>query len=290
MNNKRKYKQEHVDFLKENYYKYDNSTLCKLFNEKFGMNVECRTLGKFCNESLNLNKRNFKFKFSPSQDEWLKLNYGTKESCVILEEFNDTFGVNIESSEVLRYRAKKVLKVKRRFNINQYSEEEIKFLTENYEKMTFKEMVEIMEEKFGKKRDVSSIQHYCNNVLKLVGKTNNGCYGKRPKEEYYKEGEMLGGKRRYVKIDNKNKVIIAKYYYEKYYNVKVKKEDLVIFLDGDKNNLQKENLYLIDRKIFAKLIFNGLYSVDQPVSKETMEAAIQVCKLFYMNKRMSEGE
>lgn len=72
--------------------------------------------------------------------------------------------------------------------------------------------------------------------------------------EFIKEGRV------YIKISNdyrahhKNYVLKNRYLYEKYHNVKLSDDDLIIHLDGDLTNFSSENLVLLTRGEFG--IFN----------------------------------
>lgn len=61
---------------------------------------------------------------------------------------------------------------------------------------------------------------------------------------------------------------------------KVPKGKMVIFLDGDRNNFDIDNLYCIDRKISAVMASNNWYTS----SREHTLTAIKWCELYYAMK------
>ena len=71
----------------------------------------------------------------------------------------------------------------------------------------------------------------------------------------------------YIKVNsskdrNKKYVLKTRYYYELYYNEKVNKQDVIMFLNGDKNDYRKENLYKTTRITYSTMVANKLFTED----------------------------
>lgn len=76
--------------------------------------------------------------------------------------------------------------------------------------------------------------------------------------------------------------------YENYHNVKLKSTDVVIFLDGDKQNFDIENLALIDRGINAIMNHDSMRFVDAEITRTgvniaKLKKAITVAKKKLIN-------
>ena len=78
--------------------------------------------------------------------------------------------------------------------------------------------------------------------------------------------EISCGNATYIKTSNKSKerygnyVLKQRYLYEIYHNVKLKTNDFIIFLNGDKKDFSKENLYKINRRINCEMSTRQLYT------------------------------
>ena len=56
---------------------------------------------------------------------------------------------------------------------------------------------------------------------------------------------------------------------KKYHNVTLTFDDLIVFLDNDKTNFNKENLYKVSRAVAGIMVGNELHDTKQ-TSKETV--------------------
>lgn len=81
--------------------------------------------------------------------------------------------------------------------------------------------------------------------------------------------EIINGQKNqtFIKISNsklnKEKYVLKqRYLYEKYHNIKLSKNECVIFLNGNNKDFSKENLYKITRGINCEMSMNKLYTKD----------------------------
>ena len=96
----------------------------------------------------------------------------------------------------------------------------------------------------------------------------------------------------YIKVNDTGKHSVdyklkSKYLYEKYHNVKTEKHDIIVFLDGDRKNYSKENLYRISRSILTYMAFHGLYkktSVDRLTKIKFCEWKEKINQLQVLSK------
>ena len=152
-------------------------------------------------------------------------------------------------------------------------------------------------EKFGVTLTRSQIKNFCNRFNVRSGITNAGCFkkgliphnkGKKMSAETYQKvkGTMfkksnipknhreVGSERitvdGYVEIKvaepNKWKVK-SRVLYEQYHDVKLTRNDVIIFLDGNKLNLDVDNLFLISRAALARFNQDKFYSDNPEITK-----------------------
>lgn len=70
----------------------------------------------------------------------------------------------------------------------------------------------------------------------------------------------------YIKLGHNNYIAKHRYLYEKYHNVTLDFDDLIIFLDDDKTNFNKENLYKVSRAVAGIMVgndLNGMKTTDK---------------------------
>lgn len=71
-----------------------------------------------------------------------------------------------------------------------------------------------------------------------------------------------------IKVAEPNKwKLKSRYLYEQHYNVKLTQNDVIIFLDGNKLNLDIDNLFLISRAALARFNQDKLYSDNPEMTK-----------------------
>ena len=127
-----------------------------------------------------------------------------------------------------------------------------------------------------------------NKGTKGVSKANKGSY---------KKGNIpinalpIGAERTHqgytqVKVSENKWELKQRTIYEKYHNVKLKPQDVVIFLNGDKKDFSKENLYLIDRETQMYMAKNDLWSEDPELNK----TAVKIAEIYKMAYKKQRGE
>ena len=77
---------------------------------------------------------------------------------------------------------------------------------------------------------------------------------------------------------------VHRYLYEMYHDVKLNDNDMIIFLDGNKKTLKKDNLYKITKNINGIMKSNNLHNV-----KTEKIAVIKYCEWKEKNKQV-KGE
>lgn len=223
---------------------------------------------------------------------WLKENknnYETRKD--ILNALNKHFNISISIAYLnqLNYRYKLSLNTDK----VTYSEEMFEFmLNGNFE--TRQELCDAFNKKFnlnltlGKLRDLNT-KHGLNignptrnmhNLQKGWIKTRG--YTTREIGEEIERGEDVP----YIKLGDNNYVPKHRYLYEKYHNVILTFDDLIIFLDDDKTNFNKENLYKVSRSVAGIMVGNELHDTKE-INKETI---IKYCEWQEKITKLQKGE
>ena len=79
--------------------------------------------------------------------------------------------------------------------------------------------------------------------------------------------EISNGKATYIKTSNESKrrydnyIVKQRYLYEHYHNVTLNTNDFIIFLNGDKKDFSKENLYKVSRCVCSAL-FGSKFHIE----------------------------
>ena len=273
-NGKLKYPDEVYEFIKENFEEY-GATLLPILNKKFGINMSVKYLSSCAYDKFGL-KSNYgkKFDYTKEEENWIKQNsYKYKSLNKLIEDFNSTF------PRITRSRNSMLGKLRRlSITLWRIDEKEIKWLKENAPFHTSKELAEMHNILFDKKRTWRSIQSIASrNNIKILSDSNARYdYGQKTSKSVKEIGSTYGNSiGEYIKIAkndsskrlSNNQIWVRKnrYEYERQYGVKPGKWECVIHLDGDKTNYAKENLYLVPNYINGYIMRHlGKLIKDQP--------------------------
>lgn len=176
-----------------------------------------------------------------------------------------------------------------------WSKEEIDYLKEIAPGRYTEEIAQLMNEKFGLELRVQQIKTAMkrrkiksgvsarwekghvpyNKGTKGVSKPNKGSFKKGNKPinaaPIGTERDMQGYIE--VKVSEKKWVLKQRVLYEQYHNVKLEPNQVVIFLNKDKTDFSKENLYLIDRKTMMYMAKEKLWSENEELNKISVKIA-----------------
>lgn len=208
--------------------------------------------------------------FTKEEVDWIRKNRNKiGNTNEVIRQFIEKF--NKELSESSYYYICKKYKIKSdnykdRFI---YTQEVKDFIKENIDNYSYEQLVEILQEKYNYNKDRNSFNKWCNDNLKLRKKektkflprvdlghekvTQTGAiYVKVSNEMRHRKDSWTANYRRKTNI-----------MYEKYHNVTVDDESqIVIQLDDNNNNFEKDNLYLISKKAYNRYLgfYNGAFS------------------------------
>ena len=166
-----------------------------------------------------------------------------------------------------------------------YSEVVYKFLVNNAENYTIKELVNIIKEGFGLDIDRKKLAQYCIKMgISYKYEKPNKSHSNKPTPigaiVRKTDGDMLK-----VKVGNHKWKYLQREIYEQYHNVKLKDDEYIIFLDQNRRNFKINNLKLITRQESAILSKEKLYS-ENPLVTET---GLQAIKLKNKIKELNNG-
>ena len=258
MSGKPKYPKEVYDFIKENYGEY-GLTMLPIINDKFGINMSkdallAQAYNRFHLKSYHVMDTDY----TEEEESWILDNIHKFNSMKnFTNEFNRTFPRIKRTYNALQVKINKM-----GFSIQKISDEEIEWLKKNAPFHTSKELADMHNEIFKKKRTYKSIRSMASkNGIKILAdkdacfdyiQNNNrkvsdvGHVRLEKGYEYIKVVKNSSQKR----LERKDIWIKrSRYEYERQYGVKPKRWECVIHLDGDKTNYSKENLYLVPNYI-----------------------------------------
>ena len=199
---------------------------------------------------------------------------------------------------------------------HKWTEEEIEFIRQIYPYYENKEISKMVKEKFGfdvSARNLLNVRHKYKIPKKAI--PNSGCYrkgdvpwnkGKGMSEEvkekvkgtWFKKGEIpknqrpIGSTRidkdgyKLIKIAEPNKwALYHRYLYEKAHGEKLKKNEAVIFADGDRTNFDIDNLVKVNRTNLLYLNNNNLIFDDSDLTKAGVNVSKVAEKIFDLKRK-----
>ena len=204
-------------------------------------------------------------KYPEEYINWLKENYGTKSAKEITKEFNQLFNTNKTEYAIKSYVARCKIPHTMYYSYNyKYSVEIRNWLKENISTATsYKELTKELNRIFKTDYDPLCIQDLCIKRLKIKLGKNIGTYGYKSKEEHPIGYLKVSNGTTYIKVklNAEEKIIktnhgyaepywkpLQKYIYEKEYG-KIKENEMIIFLDGNNQNFNLENLACVTKDI-----------------------------------------
>lgn len=232
----------------------------------------------------------FKEKYTDDELDWIKENYNKNDLKSLTNEFNSKFSKNLNklNMQYITYTKLKLRKTQR------YSKDEDEFLKENVNKFkTYKDLTIAFNDKFNKNKNKKSIEIRCQTVLKINKNTNIGRIKKG--EILHNNNELPLGtevydevrENIYIKTKLHQKSNFPKYKESKsreypYWTLKqqkiyedefgqIGKDEMIIFLDGNRKNYNLDNLFCIKRTEWIRLVRNKWYGTDKNLTRTAIE-------------------
>lgn len=193
-----------------------------------------------------------------------------------------------------------------------WRDEEKLYLKEITPGRHYKEIQELMYEKFNHQFTISQIKSAISRYKLNTGFTgrfekghvpaNKGTKGiLKANKTSFKKGQIpknvrpVGSERvnvegyTEIKVSEPNKWRLKhRVLYEEYHNVKLNSNESIIFMDGDRSNMSKENLTLVTRQELLKLNKLNLMSSNAELTETGLNVAKLIIKINDCNKNNSE--
>lgn len=235
--------------------------------------------------------------YTEKHGNWVLENANKYDSYEKLtKEFNNYFKETRKVCGFQQFVTKKLgiyLVTKRK--TTHYTEEEEKWLIDNYDKHdNYKELTNCFNTCFGRDKKITAIREKCTKKLGIKGMKNPTTYQHGNKKEQHPIGTIVKTSDGYAYMKMVDSAGSYQSGYRKPYWLplqekvwidhygEVSEGKMVIFLDGNKENTDINNLYCIDRKISAVMASNSWYSENSALTL----TAIKWCELYYsLNKK-----
>ena len=237
-------------------------------------------------------KSKYHHKYSEEEINWLIDNYGRLGSFEATIKFNELFDLDVCQGTIKSYISKYKIPYKKYSIVTSkrvYSFEEINWLKSNYNKYnSWEEVTKYLNKEFNKNYRWINIRELCNKKLKLKLDKNITQYGLKVKEELplgtikdssngvtYIKVKMLEGAYKTKKNHGYTEpywLPLQKHIYIQKYG-KIRKNEFIIFLDGNRQNFDIDNLCCVNNKIFGQLNLRGYYGKG-----ELTRAMVEVIK------------
>jgi hypothetical protein len=189
-------------------------------------------------------------KWTTEQLEWLESN-ASRDRHDLIKKFNKTFNANITMTAL-----KTTI---HRFNLKlpsprvRWTKDKLEWL----ESQSFndkRDLLKAFNEKYNANIKVDHLTHiaYLYNIHIP------------DKQRIYKpQGSIMYSKHNIPQVKIKDRVYMSmhRYLYEMYHDVTLNDNDMIVFLDGNKNNFDKKNLYKITQNINGIMHSNKLHHV-----------------------------
>lgn len=165
---------------------------------------------------------------------------------------------------------------------HKFTKGEIQFISDNVKGISLQELTDRFNKKFGTNLNPCSIQGVKNRFnLKSEYHPYRFKPGMKPivQQKRCPVGTITDWEARglYIKIKDPNTWIqYSHYIYEKYHNLKLNKNDAIVFIDGDKYNFDKDNLARLS--FIENMNLNRMGGIDSN-NKELNLARINIAKI-----------
>lgn len=190
--------------------------------------------------------------YTLEQMKWLRENNYYHRRKELAKLFNEKFKTNRTEAAIDNWVKTNCDKKYYQEQIR-YSEEEKKWLIENYPKYTYRTLTEEFNKKFNKRKSIYALETFCQLKLKITCRSayNDKIGYKHPCEkelghECWNDGYWWVKVNNEPGADRKNYIQKQRYVWEQYYGKKIPEGHRIIFLDGNVNNFDIENLACVD--------------------------------------------
>ena len=155
------------------------------------------------------------------------------------------------------------------------------YLLEIASDYTIKELLDIVNNKFNEHYEENELRKYLwRNKIPYKYECENKSHNNAGKNVAIGTTRIKDGDRIQIKINNRDWIYKQRYIYEQHYNEKLSDNDFIIFLDGNKNNFDIDNLMKITRYEGAHL--GNIY--PHSTNKELRQLSVVLAKMIIKTK------
>lgn len=271
------YTDEQEAFIRENADVLSRKELVQRFNKKFNTSLSYNAISQKC---MKLGTDKKIMRITDEQVLFLMEHFMDMTWESLCDLFNRTYGTSFNMKSLNRVLYEQGFT---KYERHHFTDEQREFLVKNIEKCSYPKLTEEFNKKFHTACTLSSITQQCLTFLKIKKADSyvpHNVMAAGAETVKYKNSEYATV---YVKVKEglkndksgmwapKQKVIWEQH------NRSVRDDEVVVFLDGDKTNLNPDNLYCISRKIMRIMNLNRWFAK----SREHTLTAIKWCELYY---------
>ena len=274
-----KYTAEQEQYIRDNADNVNRRQLVEMFNAEYGTDLSYSAITQKC-KALDCEPKLNRFK-SDKVISWLAEKSETMSWKEMAKEFEWVFGMKASEKSLNRLLYEQGIK---KYGRHHFTEEQRDWLSENVCKYTYPELTSKFNERFGANCTQGSIQQQCLSFLSVQRGENRFAYNALPigaTAERKDDGLV------YIKIaggQNKREAWkpLQRVLWEQANGRKVKKDEAVIFIDGDRRNFSISNLRCVPKKIMNQLNLNSWTGKG-----DITTTGIRWCELFYTLKEVT---
>lgn len=221
-------------------------------------------------------------KWSIAEDEWVRQNYKAYSSYAELSDaLSKEFGAERTYNSVKGHMLRTLNLNIGRTKGKPYTVEEKFFLLQNAATMPYSELAKEMYSRFGREASKTAIAHFMCDIMQKPRCGRNTTFQKGERigkvnaigSEYVSQSGYTLVKVADTGIKNADWKTKQQVMWKKYYGEKA--NGIVVFLNADRSDFSKENLYCLNRKTHLTMCNNKWYTTD----KELTLTAIRWCEL-----------
>lgn len=235
-----------------------------------------------------------KHHWTSDEDLWVREHFGVT-APELARIFNQHFGADV-STEAIRQHCKAALGLAFGSCGTRYSEEEDAWIKAHYMEKPMRNLYEEWRLVFPKHQvTFFGFKGHCQQILKLrlpdKKLWNNANVPTRDIGSEHKRSGYILVKVKHTKSrrgeheDRRNWKFKHRIMWEKHNGRELRDDEQVVFLNGDKNDFSKENLYAVPSRWMAMLNTNGWLRGD----RELALTGIRYCELFYAVQDVRKG-
>ena len=223
--------------------------------------------------------------FTTEQDVWLRKHHHPDRTIRDLtEEYNAVWG-EARSTETMKHHCKRLGLQQ---EMRTFTEEQDAWLRKHSGTLSIKDMTALFNQAFGTHRSEGVIKVHCNRSLKIrflgshfqtgdpIGTevVRSGYVWVKVSDKVPQKGEQSG----WINWRPKSHVV-----WEQHHGCMPPKGHIIVFLDGNKQNTNIENLYAVSGKVLREMSKKQWWSSDPDLTL----AAIKWCELLYKIKEVA---